>query len=89
VSPARLTEAFMSLLPFLRRKPKLRRSSRGRARLPGRVVDRGHAPHRREGGGLPRDPAARHAGLRRPYRRDRDRRHGRHGPSGSRGRASR
>jgi hypothetical protein len=42
------------------------------------ILDRGDAAHRREGRGFPRAAAGRHARLHRPYRRHRDRRHGRH-----------
>ena len=69
------------ILSFVRRAGCARAPARRRAGRAARgLLHRGHAAHRREDRGLPRHPARRHPGLRRPYRRHRLRRDARHRP---------
>ena len=74
----------MALLNFRKRAGRDRDPRKRRARgAAGRLLDRGHAAHRREGRGFPRPAARGHARLHRPYRRHADRGHGRRPPSAS------
>ena len=78
------------ILDFVRRPaapaPAAGAGARGAARG---LLDRGDAADRRQGRRLPRPPARRHPGLRRPHRRHRLRRHARPPPAAWSTRASR